>query len=204
MNKDKILETVIYKDTYMNIPYNYQINRRNNCDVVYVLNNLETRTLFKSEDNIINYKEKLSAFGKDHNIYRVYNIKKDSYTGYWGGNITLQNDDCSDYRLFIKSTFSFHIEFSNRIIKLLTDNQNAFDLRYIINIIRTKINTKMLVYIEDYLKKNSLDNLQYNKYEYVKELLKDINHNVLYLYGIWIDEMNIDYTKENMTINKGE
>lgn len=195
MDNNYIFEAIVYKNTLKNIPYNYRVNEVYNTDVI-VSAQSEVRTLFKADDYIIN--KKITYVGEvDKNVYDLFYVNNSTHIGFWGNNVIHYVNNSAPVKIFIKGEFRFHIEFGTKVLSILNDKEDEFSLYYFQNIIRLKINGTLISFLKNIYVTKGEEYLFNHIDKYKEDIIEEINRNVLYSCGIIIDDLNLNFIKEN-------
>lgn len=202
MENQNLYDVVIKKDTLKNIKYNHKLNIARDMQVVIGWCD-KYRILYKSEDQIVNPSD-CRRKKVDPNVYTIFTVSNAKYKGRWGGNILYTDcidnkDKIVEQKTFIRAKYSFSIVKADKAIRLLTDDQDTYNVM--------DIYAKINQIIDGEIKKHFLVTIKKNGYFKTQEKLLDIVSDLeekLYIqqfndYGIVVEDFI--FTLENQKNN---
>ena len=185
--------TMVQRFEKKNIPFNSKIEGHNNCEIVVVTDN-SIRRLKNLDERIINPK-KMNLFSKriDARTHVIYLIDKVYHDASWGGNIQYEDMRINGIqeRIFIRASYSFIIEKGDKFISLLSETQNKYTQRYIVNKINSKIDNVIKSITSQNLNDNGFIKAQENIAKCAYEIQTKLSEEVLSLYGIKMSNLNL-------------
>lgn len=186
-------DVVIYFENYHKIKYNTKINTRSDCEA-FVMSNGIVRRLNRLDDYNLNPR-KLNIFQLhkiDKTSYNVYHIKTSFFDGNWSGNVQYLDKRLEGIqeKVFIKVNYSFRILSPDKVIVIISDQMNEFDVKYFNNKINKKIDNTVKQFIVFNLNSDGFIETQCKIVSIAKSIENEINENILNEYGIMIVNLN--------------
>lgn len=190
--------TIVQRFEKKNIPFNSKIEGHDNCEIVVVTDN-SIRRLKNLEERIINPK-KMNLFSKriDARTHVIYLIDKVYHDASWGGNIQYEDMRINGIqeRIFIRASYSFIVEKGDKFISLLSETQNKYTKRYIVNKINLKIDNVIKSIASKNLNDNGFIKSQENISTCAYEIQTKLNEEMLSLYGIKMSNFNLIFEED--------
>ena len=138
---------------------------------------------------------------KPTNPCSVYFIKAMPQKGSWGGNIQYPEEIvCGEESIVInlRLWFSFNIHRGDRFISLLDGSSNIYTIRYVLGKLRSKMGLCVKQIVLRYIKQHNVLDFLSNYTSIEEELLAKINENIMYEYGITLDNLSFEAEKANI------
>lgn len=195
MTFDLSKEIIIRQENYVKIKFNTKISNPDNCNLVVVQNGI-TRRVNRIDDNIIN-PLRLSIFNRnkiDDNEYTVYKVKSNYFDATWGGNVQYIDKRLNNIqeKVFIRASYSFRIYAAEKVISLLSDSLDKYDVKYMNIKVNSKIDNAIKSCIVKKLNELGFIKTQNDIYNLAREVETLINETILPLFGIELINLNFE------------
>ena len=174
--------------------YNTKISKPENCEVVIVAQE-GVRRLKNIEGNILNPRKK-SFFGKnrtDRNDYIVFFMDTAFHDASWGGNVQYVDERVGGVqeKINIRASFAFRITRGDRLLALLSQTQNEYSKRYLVDKIRLKIDNTIKAYVCEVLMSRGFIDTQQDLLKISESAQQKLNDDLLSDLGIAMSSLNI-------------
>ena len=188
--EDKIIERI----ETAGLKYNTKISKPENCEVVIVSHDSVQR-MKNLDGNILNPQKKTIFGGKrvDSNDYIVFFMDTAFHDASWGGNVQYVDDRVGGIqeKVNIRATFSFRISRGDRVLSLLSETQNRYSKRYLVDKLRLKIDNTIKSYVCQTLMERGFIDAQRDILGISERAETKLNRDILSSFGVIMSNLHV-------------